>query len=535
MVSNKLVIDSGLVDDRKYLMGPREDGVLYFNGSLIEIAGSMAPDRARLFLSIAKNNLCELISRFLTKVENPGEALIYTIRLLSQINVVTRSLAPLKIGEWREPEAFPFDPSNSELQSVIKLGEFPTLLSFRRADIEGMTMDGIRIIPITFLRDMGDSFESNNLDLWAEDEMEEFIDHMNRDRLRIVIAWINGGLDRAKIGSIRILMHELGIYPIFMNIDLLNAENSRRLERQFQIKDWEFVDYKDPKNLPRYIRMPARSFTEVLNFYAQMARDPDVESIYLTIYRVGEDSSLVGILAEAVANGKNVFVYVEPSARGDEFNNLSIARRFRDIGATVRMSYGGMKVHAKMGMVVFNDGRSIVHMATGNFNEKTATQYTDIHAISEDPEDVAQVQEAFLALGTGIPMRQKIKDIIINEIRRESSFGVDGRIMIKCNHAIDEDLKHELKMASQCGCSVKLITRTTLGIQPQEIGAEVETIVGDYLEHERIYGFGNGNSIRVYLSSSDLMFRNLYKRMEILFQVRDEKLAWQLMKENWYD
>ena len=115
MVSNKLVIDSGLVDDRKYLMGPREDGVLYFNGSLIEIAGAMAPERARFFLSIAWNNICEFISRFLTKTENPDEALIYVIKLLSQINVVTKTLAPLRIGEWREPEALPFDPSNPEL------------------------------------------------------------------------------------------------------------------------------------------------------------------------------------------------------------------------------------------------------------------------------------------------------------------------------------------------------------------------------------------------------------------------------------
>ena len=533
MVSNKLVIDSGRIDNGNHLIGPREDGALYFNSSLIDITRYFDQDKTIEFLWIAFKNLCEVLSRTITLKKSADDSILYVMRLFAEINKITNGIK-IDNPKWVVPPIYSFDPSNPDIQPVMKFGQYPSFIGFEKEDLRGVCVDGLQYLPMTFLSDLGMRFEMNNMDFWCEDKVSKLIDQMGMQKLRLVIVWIHKSMKKVNINHIRIMLRKIGFEPIFMNIDLLNAENSRRIETKYAQKS-VVTDYFHSGDIYHTIRVPEHSFDEILQFYQQAADNPNVESIFMTVYRVKPDGKLVDILRDAIKKGKKVFIYVELSARGNEKNNFMIAKKLRDAGAMVRMSYAGMKVHSKMGMIVMKNGTCVVHMATGNFHETTSKVYTDIHVISNHADDVIQVQEMFDALGTGIPMKQKIKDIILKEIRVESSKGINGRIMIKTNHTIDDDLKRELKLASQCGCSIKLITRTTLGILPQEIGSEVITVVGDLLEHERIYGFGNKDDIRVYLSSSDLMFRNLYKRMEILFKLRDDNLAWQLMKENWYN
>lgn len=551
MNKNRFLADAGRPPAYPRLFGAKEDGTLYFNSAILTIASR--PDTPYLermnYLFIVYKNVMEFFSRIGNTVNDHKFQKLYMFvaMFLQEINEILekypRRHDKISCGACSVLQ-FSGDPSNPEYQHFLDLGNDAVLMAWLKSDLTGREIDGTTKIPVTFHRDFGLEYELNNLDLWCEDHLHTMVSDMTSRKLRIVTAWVSKTLNPKDLQHIRLRLRNLGLFPVFMNIDLLNAMNSWGINRDISLKykplksEYTYVDYFE-SSVPRYIRTPFQSFDEVIDLYRQASCRPEVKNIYISIYRSIVNGQLMDALIQATKNGKNLFIYIEPTARGDEENNLAIINRLKSEcdpdHLIIRCSYCGMKVHAKMGLIECEDGSMICHMGTGNLNEVTAKVYTDFHVISREEDDIIQVIEAFKALATGIPVRQKIKETLIQEIRYEAALGIEGRIALKCNHTVDEDLLYELKMAAQCGCSIKMITRTSLGIMPQDIGADVSSVIGQFLEHERIYCFGNGRYIRAYLSSSDLMFRNLYKRMEILFRIKDSNLAWNLMNELWFD
>jgi polyphosphate kinase len=285
---------------------------------------------------------------------------------------------------------------------------------------------------------------------------------------------------------------------------------------------------------------PYDSFTPVVNFLRQAAHDPDVLAIKITLYRVGSNSPVVNALMEARQNGKVVAALIELKARFDEENNIGWARALEHEGVHVVYGVVGLKVHAKLCMVVRRekDGiRRYVHMGTGNYNATTSRIYTDFGFLTADRaigEDIAHLFN-FLTGYARIDRYQKLlvapvslRDGIIDRIDREIEIHTrngGGHLIFKMNALVDPFCIDALYRASQAGVKVDLQVRGICCLRPGIPGLSenicVSSIVGRFLEHARIYYFHNGGNKEIYLGSADLMPRNLDRRVEILFPVEN--------------
>ncbi|MEN6610651.1 MAG: polyphosphate kinase 1 [Methanoregulaceae archaeon] len=283
---------------------------------------------------------------------------------------------------------------------------------------------------------------------------------------------------------------------------------------------------------------PYESFSPVVNFLKQAAVDPGVLAIKITLYRVGKNSPIVEALLEARENGKAVSAVIELKARFDEENNIGWARQLERAGVHVVYGVKGLKVHAKVCMVVRKEKDGIVryvHMGTGNYNAASARTYTDLGFFTCDPEIGADVADLFNSL-TGysrLPgyrkllvapttIRSGLVSRIEREIARQKSHG-DGYIAMKMNALVDKECIQALYRASREGVKVDLLVRGICCIRPQlpdlSQNISVRAIVGRFLEHARIYYFRNGGDSEIFLGSADLMPRNLDRRVEILFPI----------------
>lgn len=288
---------------------------------------------------------------------------------------------------------------------------------------------------------------------------------------------------------------------------------------------------------------PYDSFSPVVDFVRAASRDPDVLAIKQTLYRVGPNSPIVQSLREARENGKQVSVLVELKARFDEENNIVWARALEQAGIHVVYGLLGLKTHAKMCLVVRRepDGlRRYVHLGTGNYNPVTARIYTDLGLLTSDPDLTADVSHLFNAL-TGYSRKDEyrkllvapgnMRDMLLQRIRREIAAhrkSGGGHIVLKMNSLVDKACIKALYEASMAGVRVQLQVRGICCLRPGvdrvSENIEVTSIVGRFLEHSRIYYFGNGGEDEVILGSADLMPRNLDGRVETLFPVEDERL-----------
>lgn len=288
---------------------------------------------------------------------------------------------------------------------------------------------------------------------------------------------------------------------------------------------------------------PYDSFSPVVNFLRQAANDPDVLAIKITLYRVGPNSPIVNALMEARENGKAVAALIELKARFDEENNIGWARALERQGVHVVYGVVGLKVHAKLCMVVRRekDGiRRYMHLGTGNYNATTSRIYTDFGMFTCDQQigdDVAglfnfltgyaRIESYHKLLVAPVTLRTLIISKIEREIQQHREHG-DGYLMFKMNALVDPACIAALYRASQEGVKVDLQVRGICCLRPGISGVSenitVNTIVGRFLEHARIYYFRNGGSEEVYLGSADLMPRNLDRRVEILFPVENEKI-----------
>ncbi|AYA02617.1 polyphosphate kinase 1 [Acinetobacter sp. WCHAc010034] len=288
---------------------------------------------------------------------------------------------------------------------------------------------------------------------------------------------------------------------------------------------------------------PYESFAPVINLLREAARDPQVLAIKQTLYRSGADSEIVQVLAEAARNGKEVTAVIELRARFDEESNIAVANVLQEAGAVVVYGIVGYKTHAKMILVVRRENNKLVryvHLGTGNYHAGNARIYTDYGLLTTDKELCEDVHRIFQEL-TGMGKMAKLKKLLhapftlhaqlINFIDDEianAKAGKPAQIIVKVNALTEMQLINKLYEASQAGVQIDLIIRSICCLRPGLPGLSenirVRSIVGRFLEHTRVYYFGNNGDARIYCSSADWMDRNLFNRVEACFPIEDPAL-----------
>jgi polyphosphate kinase len=303
---------------------------------------------------------------------------------------------------------------------------------------------------------------------------------------------------------------------------------------------------------------PFESFEPVVEFLRQAVHDPEVLAIKQTVYRTGEKSVLMDLLIEAARRGKEVMVVVELKARFDEEANINWAERLEAVGAQVVYGIVGLKTHAKLLLItrreLTNRGvthlRRYVHLSTGNYNPKTARLYTDIGYLTSDPGIASDADGVFqqiasltrvkpprhLLTAPFVLHRRLVKHI--GQVAEAARAGRPARIVVKCNALTEPALIHALVDAGRAGAQIDLVVRGACMLPPGLVGqtenVRVRSVIGRFLEHSRILYFrwGDGDDEEaLYLSSADWMGRNMFRRIELAWPVRDAKLRQRVLDE----
>jgi polyphosphate kinase len=302
------------------------------------------------------------------------------------------------------------------------------------------------------------------------------------------------------------------------------------------------------------VHHPYESFEPVVRFIQEAAEDPGVLAIKQTLYRTSGDSPFVRALSRAAENGKQVTVLVELKARFDEQNNILWAQRLEQSGVHVVYGfiegYKGLKTHCKVALVVRDEGSGIrryVHLGTGNYNPTTARLYTDLSLFSAEPELADDVSALFnLLTGYAEPPRWKkivvgpyeLQERIVALVRREADRarrGEPAAIVAKMNALVDPVVIRALYEASAAGVQIDLLVRGICCLRPDVPGVSenvrVTSVVDRFLEHSRVFAFGQGDRAECWLSSADWMPRNFHSRVEVMFPVQDPALRVRLLDE----
>lgn len=351
-------------------------------------------------------------------------------------------------------------------------------------------------------------------------------------------------------------VHNRDIYPIDGPIDLTKFFGFVQLDGFDHLRN-EMIMPQPPADLigeedifeaiserDILVHLPFESFECVVDFVTKAAEDPNVLAIKQTLYRVSGDSPIIKALATAAEKGKQVTVLVELKARFDEENNINWARQLEKSGCQVIYGLVGLKTHCKITLVVRKEGEMIrryVHLSTGNYNNSTARLYTDLGLFTSNPDIGADASALFNDLsGYSEPpewrkleaapkgLRRKFLYMIKREIEKHTEEN-PGRIIAKMNSLTDEQIIMALYEASSKGVQIDLIVRGICCLRPGIPGVSdnirVRSIIDRFLEHSRIFYFGNGGQPEVYLSSADWMTRNLDRRVELLFPIEQPALA----------
>ena len=395
-----------------------------------------------------------------------------------------------------------------------------------------------------------------------EDEAEDLLKEIQKQLKRrqwgeVIRLEVEEGMDKRLL---RILKDELkvaeeDIFKIPGPLDLTFLSKMYGLEGYEHLRYQPYVPQRNPKIEPGenifdtirqgdiFLHHPYQTFDPVVDFIRQAASDPDVLAIKQTLYRVSGNSPIIASLAQAAENGKQVSVLVELKARFDEENNIVWAKKLEKAGCHVIYGLVGLKTHSKIALVVRReeDGiRRYVHLGTGNYNDSTAKLYTDCGiftcngAIGEDATAVFNMLSGYsepptwneLSLAP-IWLRTKFMRLIGREIKHARE-GREAHIVAKMNSLCDPGIIAALYEASAAGVKIQLIVRgiccLKVGIKGVSENIEVRSIVGNFLEHSRIFWFLNDGDEEVYMGSADWMPRNLDRRVEIMFPVEDPAL-----------
>jgi len=405
-----------------------------------------------------------------------------------------------------------------------------------------------------------------------EDEAEDLLKEIEKQlKLRqwgqAIRLEVDSNMDKKLLD---LLVTDLGvdqneIYKIEGPLDLTFLMKMYKLEGFDDLKEH---GYKSPQPVPEFVKdkdifeviregdvlmhHPYETFENVVKFVENAAVDPNVLAIKQTLYRVSGNSPIIAALAKAADNGKQVTVLVELKARFDEENNIVWAKMLEKAGCHVIYGLVGLKTHCKITLVVRREDDGIkryVHLATGNYNDSTAKQYTDVGLFTCAPafgEDATAVFNMLSGYSEPLGWNKLslaplwLKDRILYLIRREEEHAANGepaRIIAKMNSICHKDVIAELYKASSLGVKIDLIVRgiccLRTGIPGISDNITVRSIVGNFLEHSRIFYFENGGSPEFYASSADWMPRNLERRVEILFPIENEKLrkkVWHILE-----
>ena len=310
------------------------------------------------------------------------------------------------------------------------------------------------------------------------------------------------------------------------------------MEENYNKNSFEILTEKDV-----FLHHPYNSFEPVIKLLYEAAEDPNVLSIKITLYRTANNSRVIDALLKAAENGKHVSVLFEVKARFDEENNLKNGYKLEKAGCYVIYGIGTLKTHTKLLLIVRREGKKVknyAHMGTGNYNETTSRLYTDLSLMTSNQKYTKDALEFFNVItGHSIPddyenlitapiyMRDKILDLIEKEINNSKS-GLDAKICIKINSLQDKKVINKLYEASNNGVKICLIVRGICCLRPARKNLsqniEVLSIVGDYLEHSRIYYFHNNGIPIIYSGSADIMIRSFKRRIESLFKINEESI-----------
>ncbi|NDJ85080.1 MAG: polyphosphate kinase 1 [Chloroflexi bacterium] len=399
----------------------------------------------------------------------------------------------------------------------------------------------------------------------AEDEASDLLETIEQGvRLRRFGQVVRLTVEKSMPNAMcNILMRHLDV----TERDVYKIDGPLGLADLFQIASIDIPELKYPNFVPRQtdsllppndifsvmrqrdflLHHPYDSFTPTVSFIRSAAHDPEVLAIKITLYRVGNDSPIVQALLEAMEKGKQIAVLVELKARFDEQNNIVWARALEAHGVHVVYGLVGLKTHAKVALVVRrerNTLRRYVHMSTGNYNADTARLYTDLGFMTSDPEITDDATELFNRLTGYAPstsykklmvaperLRGQLEALIDREIAHAQA-GQPGHIIIKSNSLTDAKMIRKLYEASRTGVKIDAIIRGICCLRPGIPGVSenihVRSIVGRFLEHSRVFWFGNNGRPEVFVGSADLMDRNLNRRVETIFPIESENIRTEL-------
>ena len=308
----------------------------------------------------------------------------------------------------------------------------------------------------------------------------------------------------------------------------------RKPVRDIGLKKGEYFDYIREHDL--LLSCPFQSMLPFVDLLYEAADDPDVLSIQITLYRMSSSSKIAAALAYAADRGKDVLCLLELRARFDEQNNIDYSELLEDAGCRVIYGMPDYKVHSKLCLITYQRDGNLAHITqvgTGNYNENTSEQYTDLSLITADETAAHDAAAAFAALAEGQlpPETQTLwiapnsfKSRVLELLERERQKGSAGRVSIKVNAMNNPEIMEKLIECSHAGVHVKLFIRGICCLRPgvpgQTENITVKSVVGRWLEHSRIYAFGEGADERIFLGSGDLLNRNLERRVEAFIEVK---------------
>lgn len=501
---------------------------------------------------------------------DPGRPFPHISNLSMNLSVLIRDIKGAEhFARLKVPDTL---PQLLPLQKAIKGNGRPQSFVWLEQVIQGNLrhlFPGMEILeshPFHVTRDA----DSSIAELEAGDLLETVEEGVRNRRFGAVVRLkVNQEMPERLLDVLRqnLEIEDSDIYRVDGPLALVQLRNLHALDKP-ELKDPPFVSallqnvledediFAQIRRSDILVHHPFDSFQPVVDYLRTAARDPNVLAIKMTMYRVGKNSPVVEALLEAMENGKQVAVLVELKARFDEESNIEWARALEREGVHVVYGLVGLKIHAKVALVVRREGeviRRYVHMSTGNYNAVTAHLYTDLGLFTCDPEIGADASDLFNYL-TGysaksdyrkllvapINMRAKLQGMIRREIENARA-GKEARMILKMNALVDPPIIRMLYEASQAGVQVDLIIRGICcllpGVQGVSENIRVRSIVGRFLEHSRIFYFLNGGEEEIYLGSADLMPRNINRRVETLFpiekpahvrQLRDRVLAFYL-------
>lgn len=395
-----------------------------------------------------------------------------------------------------------------------------------------------------------------------EDEAEDLLQEIQKQLRKrqwgeVIRLEVEDGIDKRLLNILKEELHiqQEAIYKIGGPLDLTFLMKMYGLE---DCDDLRYASYK-PQRVPQIVpgedifeeirkgdillHHPYQTFDPVVDFIRQASVDPNVLAIKQTLYRVSGNSPIIASLAQAAENGKQVSVLVELKARFDEENNIVWAKKLEKAGCHVIYGLVGLKTHSKIALVVRReeDGiRRYVHLGTGNYNDSTAKLYTDLgmftcsEAIGEDATAVFNMLSGYsepLSWNKLVLAPIWLRKKFLKLIKRETKYAQEGKeafIKAKMNSLCDREIIAALYEASVAGVKIELVVRgiccLRVGIPRISENISVKSIVGNFLEHSRIFYFHNNGQEEIYMGSADWMPRNLDRRVEILFPVENERL-----------